>query len=58
MNALIGQEPGLPENTIDRREKHYVSFFKEVDNDGGYQKIDVPMIAYKFLFAFGEKHLP
>jgi hypothetical protein len=46
VDALIGREPELAENAIDRREKNYVNFFKEVDNDGGYQKIDVPMIAY------------
>ena len=54
VDALIGWEPELAENTIDRREKNYGSFFKEVDNDGGYQKIDVPMIAYQFLFVFGD----
>ena len=32
VDALIGREPELAENTIDRREKNYGSFFKEVDN--------------------------
>ncbi len=47
VEELMGEVSGLDEVEEERRQNNYTNFVKEVDEDGGYRKMDVPDIAYR-----------
>ena len=54
VDKLLGEVQHLSEEVAEHRQKNYTSFVKNVDSDGGFGKIDVPAIAYKYRDIWGE----
>ena len=48
VDALLGEAPGLSEEVEERRQSNHTSFLKDVNQDGGFRKYDVPTIAYDY----------
>ncbi len=48
LQELMSEVPGLDEVEEERRQSNYTSFVKEVDENGGYRKMDVPDITYRY----------
>ena len=54
MEELLGEATGLSEEEEDRRSNNYIKFLKDAEGDGGYRRIDVLSIAYRFRDHWGK----
>ena len=54
VDDLVGEAPGLAAEVAERRQKQYMSFLRNEDEDGGYSRFDIPNIAYKYREIWGE----
>ena len=53
VDELLGESPSLSEEVEDYRQNNCTCFFKDVDQEGGYRKYDVPTIAYHYRDIWG-----
>jgi len=54
VEELLGEATGLSEEEEDRQSNNYIKFLKDAEGDGGYRRIDVLSIAYRFRDHWGK----